>query len=609
MQTINKPKKHDETDKHRTSRQMECFDCDGWLHITVSEESTEALVRFKHELDHIPYCSIDVPLPVKEFVAANPCLTTMQYQDRTKILFSRHSIYTLWVKTDCEKWKLDDDELESAIKIIQRAAAERTGTHEGHPIFRAEPIVLPAVDGFSAVVFALPSVWQKWGGQIREIAMDSAWETNKSQFELFAFIGELSMSGCPLAYLLIKSEKNSTPNSQQKYLKTILMHLQNIWGLRLLTTLSDKYWPEINACWACASCAKHQLCFWHAIRAVKKRLAILKRWPAHYNVLQARLEFPAIDAEFVPIGQDTNLTPKPRAPTTTIPFSTIRLQGVVVNPPPIASSGPMIVLNRTLYDGTPVSVAEEEEDENDAEDLGDDVEEMIRVKEPERTNLPDYMCEAGENSTHDPDYVVCPAAHRAQLLRLFTRHFCQHPFFPGRNELHPIGQPRGTYNDVDGGSISDGDDVVWSGDKTVLTGGLRRDVGRGSLLGKRVREDDNAGRHIDGNGSQTPRLDGQGDASAAFGEAHSDDEDDERPSTARLVRSIRLSTIRLDHNYQILALCPQVQIVVQPDEVSVSMEATFATLDPYRKLALPQFSAPPRTWSISLHHQHLAAMD
>ncbi|KAJ7463098.1 hypothetical protein B0H11DRAFT_1923036 [Mycena galericulata] len=63
----------------------------------------------------------------------------------------------------------------------------------------------------------------------------------------------------------------------------------------------------------------------------------------------------------------------------------------------------------------------------------------------------------------------------------------------------------------------------------------------------------------------------------------------QRPFTARLVRSIRLSTIRFDHNYQILALCPQVQIVVQPDEVSTSMRATFVTLDPYRKLDLPQF--------------------
>ncbi|KAJ6614190.1 hypothetical protein B0H10DRAFT_1803925 [Mycena sp. CBHHK59/15] len=298
-----KPKKHENADKHRTSHQMECFDCDGWLHITVSNESTEALVHFKHEQDHIPYCSIDVPLAIKEFIGANPHLNTSQiwnhvltlpqYQDRTKILFSRRAIYTLWAKTDREKWKMDDDEVESAIKIIERASTEQTGTYDGHPIFRAEPIVLPSVEGFSAVAFALPSVLQKWGGQVREIAMDSAWETNKSQFELFVFIGEISGSGCPLAYLLIKSEKNSAPNSQQKYLESILAHLQDVWGLQFLTTLSDKYWPEINACRV----------------PVKTRLAILKRRPAHYNVLEARLEFPAIDPDFVPVAQETKPTP------------------------------------------------------------------------------------------------------------------------------------------------------------------------------------------------------------------------------------------------------------------------------------------------------------
>jgi hypothetical protein len=73
-----KPKKHDDAEKHCTSRQMECFDCGSWLHITVSDESTEALVHFKHELDHIPYCSIDVPSAVKEFIGANPNLNTSQ---------------------------------------------------------------------------------------------------------------------------------------------------------------------------------------------------------------------------------------------------------------------------------------------------------------------------------------------------------------------------------------------------------------------------------------------------------------------------------------------------------------------------------------------------
>ncbi|KAJ7457561.1 hypothetical protein B0H11DRAFT_2286851 [Mycena galericulata] len=62
-----------------------------------------------------------------------------------------------------------------------------------------------------------------------------------------------------------------------------------------------------------------------------------------------------------------------------------------------------------------------------------------------------------------------------------------------------------------------------------------------------------------------------------------------KQATARLVRSIRLSTIRYDHNYQILALCPQVRILVQPDEVSTSMRANFVTLDAYRGVDLPKF--------------------
>jgi hypothetical protein len=112
-----------------------------------------------------------------------------------------------------------------------------------------------------------------------------------------------------MAYLLIKSAKDSEPNSQQKYIESTLTHLQKIWGIHFITTLSDKYWPEINACCTCVPDGKHQLCFWHGIRAVKKRLAILKRRPAHYNVLEACLEFPAIDPDFVPVAQETKPTP------------------------------------------------------------------------------------------------------------------------------------------------------------------------------------------------------------------------------------------------------------------------------------------------------------
>lgn len=78
--------------------------------------------------------------------------------------------------TDRANWKLDDDELLSAIKIIERASTEDIGTHEGHPTFRAESVELPQIEGFRAVAFALPSVLQKWAGQVREVALDSACE-------------------------------------------------------------------------------------------------------------------------------------------------------------------------------------------------------------------------------------------------------------------------------------------------------------------------------------------------------------------------------------------------------------------------------------------------
>ncbi|KAJ6599911.1 hypothetical protein DFH09DRAFT_1355929 [Mycena vulgaris] len=68
----------------------------------------------------------------------------------------------------------------------------------------------------------------------------------------------------------------------------------------------------------------------------------------------------------------------------------------------------------------------------------------------------------------------------------------------------------------------------------------------------------------------------------------------ERPGTADLVRSIRLSTIREDHNYAILALCPRVQIIVQPEFSGLAMStsevlAAFSRFEADRQLVLPGF--------------------
>ena len=77
-------------------------------------------------------------------------------------------------------------------------------------------------------------------------------------------------------------------------------------GVRPEFTLTDKDWSEINAMQAVWPDSKHQLCFWHGLRAVKQRLSKNKESPAPYNPEPVAREFSYIDKSFVPVGQRTD---------------------------------------------------------------------------------------------------------------------------------------------------------------------------------------------------------------------------------------------------------------------------------------------------------------
>jgi hypothetical protein len=57
---------------------MEGFECHGWLRITILKGSKIVSVKLKHEDDHVPYWSIDIPPKVKEYVGKNPELRPTQ---------------------------------------------------------------------------------------------------------------------------------------------------------------------------------------------------------------------------------------------------------------------------------------------------------------------------------------------------------------------------------------------------------------------------------------------------------------------------------------------------------------------------------------------------
>ena len=65
-------------------------------------------------------------------------------------------------------------------------------------------------------------------------------------------------------------------------------------------------------------------------------------------------------------------------------------------------------------------------DPDGSDDFNDD--ELVDEEDAPAWNFAD-----DEKRTSDADYVFCPAAHRAQTLRIFTRHFCRHPIFRTRS--------------------------------------------------------------------------------------------------------------------------------------------------------------------------------
>ncbi|KAF7779001.1 hypothetical protein Agabi119p4_3346 [Agaricus bisporus var. burnettii] len=418
----------------RDRRTMPRFDCHGWLHMTLHINSPSTFIKITHQDHHVPYYCIDVPKEVQNYVLENLDMTPQQLWGRilTKIHkpnFSQRAIYYLWSKHNSRKWTLDSDELQSAKSFLRT---------NGDVV---KEIPLHEEPGFKALAFSLPEILEKWGSRIREISLDSSWKTNGSNFEIFALLGELHGSGCPLGYLFIKSDQSGQAGGKERFITEFLAHFKSFWKINAIVTLTDKDQSEINAFRKVFPHAKHQLCFWHCLRAIRSRLSILRRQPKFYDVLEARKEFLYIDETFIPIAQVQNPLPLKDSivPEKSIPRLKVLFNNQFVDKPP-HSQTPLEQRLKISLGGVVQSIvrlpsnhADEYLPEDDA-DILDEVDKLVnsgRIDE-ESEDGPEWMFDHGEALSKDVSYAFCPAAHRHQLLHLFTSHFCQHPIFPLR---------------------------------------------------------------------------------------------------------------------------------------------------------------------------------
>ncbi|KAK1233880.1 hypothetical protein PQX77_002933 [Marasmius sp. AFHP31] len=407
--------------KNNNKGQMAAFECKGWLHITVFEDVEEAHINFRHKDQHVHYYHIDIPEDVKKYVADNVAMHPEQLW--TAILekfgqprFSRSLLYAFWSSLSNSDWRRDDDELKSAKILIKEASQLQHSAESNKQIYEVEK------------------------------------NTKKSRFEIFALLGEVYGSGCPLGYLLIQSSPNHAEweDGKQRYLEALLSYFHKKWSPRVVVTLTDKDHAEINAFHHCFPEAKHQLCFWHCLHAVKTHLFILRRRPAHYNPINAKADFSFVDPDFVPISQLTSqqvASADMYVAQSAIPQLTICLGGVLQNQVPPQLPKLILRINgeavhsyqekvKAGNNSLPTSLNLDSELDNPDladNDLSEAVEQMDT--ETDQEDGPDWMFEAGETSSRDPNYIFCHAPHRKQLLHLFTKYFCLHPFFRSRGGL------------------------------------------------------------------------------------------------------------------------------------------------------------------------------
>ncbi|KAF8956350.1 hypothetical protein BDZ97DRAFT_1671707 [Flammula alnicola] len=270
--------------KPRDKGSMGTFPCKGWLKITVYEGSPSVEIKLNHAEEHIPYWCINVPPNIREFVEKNRQLTSTQlWQEVLKIdpkpAYSQKAIYQLWSDHTSKQWKRDPDEVKSAKILIDEASKN------GNSLYNVEPIPLHNEEGFTAIAFALPEILHQWGGRIREQALDSTWNTNGSRFEVYALLGEVYGSGCPLGYLLIRSSGGES-GGKERFIADLLEYFNKKWKLRLQYTDEENV-TQINS----------------VSSSIKTRLSILRRRPKYYDVKEAKKKFNWIDEKFVPIAQ------------------------------------------------------------------------------------------------------------------------------------------------------------------------------------------------------------------------------------------------------------------------------------------------------------------
>ncbi|KAJ3964227.1 hypothetical protein EV361DRAFT_856344 [Lentinula raphanica] len=268
------------------------YNCSGRLNITMREDMPEeARIHFIH-CGHPPYVNIAMSLQhrktIKEMKQYSPSKIwdyILKQDPETEL--TEKQVQTEWTRINEDHWRLDQDQVTSASKLLENFDQEKV-----------EIIPITQRKGSSSIAFAFTKILDGIGSDIEEVLMDSTWKTNALGYELFAIVGEMNGQAIPLAFLLNVMTEAANEGTKELILRDFISWItQRCPNIKF--TLTNKDITEINAFRTELPHAKHQLCYWHGLRYIEKRLGENKP-PAAYDPRVAHQIFSFIDPTWAP---------------------------------------------------------------------------------------------------------------------------------------------------------------------------------------------------------------------------------------------------------------------------------------------------------------------
>ncbi|EEB92308.1 hypothetical protein MPER_09207, partial [Moniliophthora perniciosa FA553] len=273
---------------------MKRYDCKGYLNVTLNKRNiTESRIRLTHHLAHNPYVSISIPDNHRELIKELKSWTPSKIWDRIletdpETELTEKQVHAEWRRINQDEWLLDKtDQVKSALMLLQKFDS-----------YTAEVISITQRPGASAIAFSFKEIMDELAETTEEVAMDSTWKTNAFGYELYAIVGEANGEAYPLTFMFTTQDHTAAEGTKDLLLRDLISFVDRRCP-NIKFTLSDKDTAEINAFRHIMPDKKHQLCYWHAIRYIEKRLAE-NRPPAAYDPRQAAKVFSFIDPTWAP---------------------------------------------------------------------------------------------------------------------------------------------------------------------------------------------------------------------------------------------------------------------------------------------------------------------